>query len=360
MIFLGDLASPSAKTTECIDKVFSQNKDLFQGKMIICNLEGLIYEGPGIDDSRPVLFNDPSILNSLGKDRNSIVCLANNHTLDLPGMFTATVNRLTELKIGYCGAGISRKDALNPLFFSEGNRSFALFNGCWDFLLYNHPNPSEGVHISEIREDELLSAIRELRGSSPETSIIAFFHWNLDLETLPFPMYRTFSRALIDAGASVVVGAHSHCVQGGESYKDGFICYGLGNFFLPDNEYAAGNLEFPSFSRTSLGLEWNVENNEMLCHWFEYDSSGLEHRIDYVGSDLFDGSPGLKQFSPYRGLNENEYLSFFRMNRRKRLLIPIYSDYRRRRLNRFYTMLLRVRARIARLLAQLKVIKWQN
>lgn len=360
MIFLGDLASPSAKTTECIDKVFSQNKDLFHGKLIICNLEGLIYDGPGIDDSKPVLFNDPSILDTLGKDRNSIVCLANNHTLDLPGMFASTVNRLTELKIGYCGAGVSRKDAKNPIFFSEGTRSFALFNGCWDFLLYNHPNPSEGIHISEIREKELLSAIRELKDSSPETSIIAFFHWNLDLETLPFPMYRTFSRALIDAGASVVVGAHSHCVQGGESYKDGFICYGLGNFFLPDNEYAAGRLEFPSFSKTSLGLEWNIENNEMLCHWFEYDSSGIEHRVDHIGAEFFDDSPRLKYFSPFRDLNETEYLSFFRLNRRKKLLIPIYRDYQQETLNRLYTVTLKVRARIARLLAGLKIIKWQN
>ncbi|MBK8078814.1 MAG: CapA family protein [Saprospiraceae bacterium] len=33
-----------------------------------------------------------------------------------------------------------------------------------------------------------------------------------------------------DEGVNFIVGCHSHCVQGGEKYKDGYIVYGLGNF----------------------------------------------------------------------------------------------------------------------------------
>lgn len=360
MIFLGDLASPSAKVTSAINAVFSENSVLFEGKRIICNLEGLIYDGPTIDAEKPVLFNDPSILDVLGNSRNSVVCLANNHILDLPEMFAGTVRSLDDRKILYCGAGMSWDDAGKPLFFNEGNRSFAIFNSCWDFLLYNHSNPVAGIHVAETIEEKLISGIRDLKNSSPDLSIVAYFHWNLDLETLPFPMHRTFSRALIDAGASLVVGTHSHCVQGGERYKDGYIVYGLGNFFLPDNEYAAGKLVFPSISKISLGLEWDVLNDRMLCHWFEYSTYGNEHHICHTGAEIFENSQRLSEFSPFQGMNDIEYLSYFRNNRRKKMLIPVYRDHRNRTLNRLFTSLLRIRAKIARFLAELKIIKWQH
>ena len=44
---------------------------------------------------------------------------------------------------------------------------------------------------------------------------------------------------LRDSGVNVVVGCHSHCIQGGELYKEGVIVYGLGNFFIPWNTASA-------------------------------------------------------------------------------------------------------------------------
>ena len=75
---------------------------------------------------------------------------------------------------------------------------------------------------------------------------------------------------LIDNGASLIVGGHSHCVQGGESYKDGHIVYGLGNFFIPNSTYANGKLNFPAMSNLELVIEWSIKSNTILCHWFEY------------------------------------------------------------------------------------------
>ena len=41
--------------------------------------------------------------------------------------------------------------------------------------------------------------------------------------------------ALIDAGADLVIGNHSHCLQGMEAYKGKIICYSLGNFSFGGN-----------------------------------------------------------------------------------------------------------------------------
>ena len=255
MIFIGDIASPNNFSSECLKKSIIENPDIFSGQRIICNFEGLLSDNIRINGNRPILYNHSSVLKVLAQDVSPVLCLANNHTQDLPNCFGSTKKKLDESGILYCGAGYTKREAESPVIFLEGNQKVILFNYCWDFLNYNHKNPESSVYVAELKENILLETIRESRQIAPLSSIIVYLHWSLDLETLPYPMYRQFSRDLIDNGANVIVGAHAHCVQGGEKYKDGFIVYGLGNFFIPDNFFINGNLTYPDFAKTELVLE---------------------------------------------------------------------------------------------------------
>lgn len=360
MIILGDLASPNNSFSEVVGKVISDNPRIFEGKRIICNFEGLIYDGSELKLNEPILYNHSSILRVLKQGGSPVLCLANNHVLDLPAQFESTISQADAEGILSCGAGKSRKEAEKPVLFTEGDRTVALFNVCWDFLLYNHKNPRSGIHVAELKEQKLLDRIRKLKSESPEISVIVYIHWSLDLEILPFPMYRQLSRDLVSAGTDLVVGAHSHCVQGGESYENGFIVYGLGNFLIPDDAYAGGNLSFPAFAKLELALEWDMNSNKVLCHWFEYENSHGKHHLEYLGSDDFESSERLRELSPYRAKSDRAYLTYFKKNRRKKILIPVYRDYRRKFLNSFYTGILKTRARTAHFLARIKLIKWQN
>lgn len=360
VIFLGDLASPNIETAKTVAELFQNNQGIFSGKKIICNLEGLIYDGEKLKNNEPVLYNHSSILSVLARGNKSIFCLANNHVLDMPQHFNSTAALLKSEGHFFLGAGLSRKEAEEPLRFTGNAREFILFNACWDFLLYNHPNPRSGIHVSELREQKLITRIRDIKVSEPDCGIIVCIHWNLDLETLPFPMYRQFSRDLVTAGANLVLGTHSHCVQGGEKYRDGYILYGLGNFIIPNHEFAGGNLSFPSFAGKGLVLEWDSEKNKCICHWFTYSNKEGQHQMEYTGSEYFETGERLKDFTPYRDMDHKDYIYYYKKNRRKKILIPVYRDYRRRRLNAFYTVILKLRARTARLLARFHLIKWQN
>jgi len=53
---------------------------------------------------------------------------------------------------------------------------------------------------------------------------------------------RAFSHAMIDAGASMVLGSGPHVVRGIERYKGGLIAYSLGNFAGWSNFSQGGNL----------------------------------------------------------------------------------------------------------------------
>jgi poly-gamma-glutamate synthesis protein (capsule biosynthesis protein) len=50
----------------------------------------------------------------------------------------------------------------------------------------------------------------------------------------PTPEQRNVAKKIIDSGADLIIGNHSHVIQGFEKYKERWIFYSLGNFiFLP-------------------------------------------------------------------------------------------------------------------------------
>ncbi len=360
MIFLGDIAAPDKATSESLAFLLSRHCKIFDNKRLICNFEGLISDREPLNDTRPILFNHSSVPGTLNRGIAPVLCLANNHILDLPDNFDLTIRLINSEGAQYCGAGRSAKEASDHLTFFENGRKAVLINACWDFLLYNHKNPSAGVYVEEMDENRLISTISTLRQIDLDTSIITYLHWNLDLETLPFPMYGRLARALIDAGADLIIGSHSHCVQGGEKYRDKYILYGLGNFFMPGGIFAGGKIRYPEFARTELVFEWDPVQNNGICHWFESQDSQSGHDLLYKRSERFEDSVILKQYSPYQNMSDKDYLQYFRANRRKRFLIPIYKNHKSRIKNRLKTLFLKNRARFAYLLARLNLIKWQN
>jgi len=359
MIILGDIAVPNVKLARNLEEIFRTNGEIFKNQRVVLNLEGLIADNQTLKTETPVLFNHSELFDAFKKySCGPVALLANNHTLDLPEQFEPSVCFMQKEGIPFTGAGKTVEEAVKPAVFSEKGRDVYLFNYCWDFLLYHQKNPSAGIHVAEIEELKILEQISECRASNPDASIVVCFHWSLDLEILPYPMYRRFSKALIDAGANVVTGCHSHCVQGGEKYKDGYIIYGLGNFYIPWNEYANGNLRFPEFSKTTVALEWDPEKNSATCHWFEYRED--DKSLMLKNSEPFEDSLMLAEYSPYNGMTDKEYESYFKHHRRKSFLIPVFKDHKNVFINKFLTYLLKIRARIARKLAEINLIKWQS
>jgi len=360
MIFIGDIASPNEALTTCLDRVFLENEAIFTNKKIICNFEGLVFDGSQSEKNEPVLYNHPSVIKTLNRGRKPVLCLSNNHILDIPEQFDPTLSLLKGEGIIFTGAGRTKAEAETPAIFNDGGKTIILFNACWDFLLYNHRNPREGVYIAEINEISLIRNVKIYKMNQPAASIIVFLHWSLDLETLPFPIYRQFSKNIIEAGASLVIGSHSHCIQGGEKHKDGYIVYSLGNFFIPHNIFAKGKIVYPEFSNTELVLDWDSIGNTAKCHWFKYQHDGIQPTLIHLGSEDFDTSALLKTHSPFQGMTDEEYYPYYKKNRRKKILIPVFRNYNYRVTNRIYTMLLKSRARFARFLAQQNLIKWQS
>lgn len=78
------------------------------------------------------------------------------------------------------------------------------------------------------------AALEAMRREFGEASFdIVMVHGGAEWATAPSEAQRELYRSYVDAGADLVVGHHSHVVQGFESYRGALIAYSLGNFVFP-------------------------------------------------------------------------------------------------------------------------------
>jgi len=359
MLFLGDVASHTPACSAVFRRSLQQAGDIFDGHRVVANLEGLISDD-ALTTRTPVLYNHSSVVSALRDIDTAAVSLANNHTLDIPEQLEPTRSLLDANGMGYCGAGRNRLEAEQPARFTVDGKPVLMLACCWDVLMQHQINREGVCYVNPLRPKRMLEVVRQIGERVPEAVLVISMHWNFDLETRPFPMYRQLARDLIDAGASAVIGSHSHCVQGGERHGDGIIVYGLGNFFIPWFTFINGTIHFPDFSREELALAWDPATGEAVCHWFEYDYGNGAHRLVHRDSAPFEADPRLRELSPYAGMSTDEYLQWFKTARRKRRLMPVYRDYTHRLRNRSIDTYLRYRIRLARLLARWRVREWNN
>lgn len=76
--------------------------------------------------------------------------------------------------------------------------------------------------------DRVSAVIREARESVD--FLVISMHWGFGSTGELAEYQPEVGRALIDAGADIVIGAHVHAVQAVERYRDRIIAYGIGNF----------------------------------------------------------------------------------------------------------------------------------
>jgi poly-gamma-glutamate synthesis protein (capsule biosynthesis protein) len=158
-------------------------------------------------------------------------------------------------------------------------------------------------------------------------------HWNYELESYPQPAHRQLAFAAIDAGATAVVGHHPHRVGGIEDYRGGLVAYSLGNWWLPQGVFFGGRLSYRvRDTRLELALEL-APSGVHRCHWFAYEPSA--HALQYLRSEAVGDSEWVRERTPFAGMDRDDYLHWFRENRRQRKGLPVYVDYRHRWRNRF-------------------------
>lgn len=318
MLILGDLACPSkAISTRLIEDMKSMG--IFDNELILCNFEGLLAEKASLEDEK--LFNVEDVLRAFTPGQ-TIFSLANNHTYDYPEYIEETERILNSR--GFYTVGVRHEESLTPTVLTWRGIKYAFFAHCWDVYTRTNSNKINDISIVDNDYSTFVNAVAEYTQSHTEQRVICYFHWNYDFEKIPFPMHREIARFLAEAGVYSVVGGHSHVPQGGESINGCPVLYGLGNFFIPSDEYFGGALKYPKESLITTVLDIDDDTDDVSCYWLETDG---ENALSLIKTERFDEGSLINSYSPYRGMGDEEYVSYFKKYRTKKSLVPVFDRY---------------------------------
>lgn len=181
--------------------------------------------------------------------RLDVALLANNHAYDcLERGFDNTVAFLRDMGTVTLGAGRSAREAAEPLVLERRGVRLGLLNYVGH---ETHPNiPSTaGVFVNWFEEQRALSETSSLAADTD--AVLVHLHWGADaFVRTPSVEQRRVARKLADAGARIVVGGHSHVLQGHERWGRGYIFHGMGNFvFWPSQRPLETTIPWPRFVR---------------------------------------------------------------------------------------------------------------
>ncbi len=198
----------------------------------------------------------------------SAFTLANNHILDygIKG-FEDTLKLLAENRIAYFGAGYTREQAESPFLCERDGFRIAIFG------------VSRWTHAGVFRKaGTAMPGSKGIRKKIAQLKLSGYFvvimpHWGYEFIPYPPPADRRLARRWIDAGADVIIGSHSHELQGFEEYKGKFIFYSLGNFIFSGRDFPSNN-------------DWRLQKSCMVRLKVSPDHSYSWSLIPYLSSDL--------------------------------------------------------------------------
>ena len=174
-------------------------------------------------------------LKDIGTD---IVSLANNHCYDYgPQALVDTFSTLRNINMPYVGAGENITEASKPAYYMINGKTIAII-GATQIEGYANPETKEATETSPgvlrcLDTTRIKQVIEEAENNSD--FVICFVHWGTEKSDLIRDWQRSTAVDMIGAGADLIIGAHSHCLQGID-YIDGVpVFYSLGNYLFNSN-----------------------------------------------------------------------------------------------------------------------------
>ena len=245
--------------------------------------------------TKAFLFNapvdHPQALNASGI---KIVSFANNHVFDQgwPG-FAESREHLRESGLLITGTSDSSATAWQPVI-TEAHGIKVGWLGMTRWLngnrnpedpaqphvnFFPYPNDSGGAPGAD--EAQVLDAVKAARAQCD--LLVISIHWGVEYAITPRPEDIDIAHKMLDAGATVIVGAHPHVLQPVETYKtqdgrDTLIFYSLGNFLSNQSRsYVDG-----------LNPDSNGEPRDELIGLFsavrrDYGPAGILVELGHVG-----------------------------------------------------------------------------
>ena len=171
-----------------------------------------------------------AVLKDLGVD---LANLANNHVYDYGRVsLEDTLTTLSDAGIDYVGAGHNLEEAMSPVYYELDGKTVAIVAASRAEKNKMTPQATEDTPgILRCYDTTLfLETIKEADANAD--FVVAVVHWGTEYSYDLEEVQLSTGKEYLDAGADVIIGGHSHCLQGMEYYSGKPIIYSLGNFWF--------------------------------------------------------------------------------------------------------------------------------
>ena len=232
-------------------------------EIVVVNLETAITESTGAAGKTYTFKAPPARLAELVADGVDVVSLANNHGMDFGARGLAdTLAAADAVGMPLVGAGADADEAFAPWTTTVGDHRVAVL-GATQVL----DNAFESSWTADADSPGLASAKQPqrlveavARAAAEADTVAVMVHWGVEKQTCPTADQQGLARALVDAGADIVVGGHAHRLQGAGRMGTAVVGYGLGNlvFDTPDGSDGArtGMLRVRADGSGLLDYQW--------------------------------------------------------------------------------------------------------
>jgi poly-gamma-glutamate synthesis protein (capsule biosynthesis protein) len=224
-----DYLAPVARDPHGLDEL---RGTLGAADLAMVNLETAI-TGRGTKIGKEFHFRAPaSALETLASAGIDAVSMANNHGADYGAVGlrdTLAAKRTSPIPI--VGIGANQAEAFAPATLEAKGLRVAVFGASqvYEMTLANWSADEDSPGIASAAPTGRLRRAVEKAAQSHDL-VVVFMHWGLDYQTCPDGLSASTAQTLADAGADVVVGGHSHRVNGAGWLGSSYVAYGLGNF----------------------------------------------------------------------------------------------------------------------------------
>ena len=160
-----------------------------------------------------------------------LITMANNHVLDYgPVGLADTLAAAKAARFPYVGIGTNATAAWAPYVTTIKGMTIAIV-GVSQVAELASSWVATGTRPGEANAIDLNRTLAAVRAAKRLARIVVvFMHWGTEGVACPDPAQLSLAPKLAAAGASIIVGAHSHMLQGSGWLGHTFVAYGLGNF----------------------------------------------------------------------------------------------------------------------------------
>ena len=208
---------------------------LFAGAdLSMTNFESALISGDCTDPQpKQYVFHAPAAAITAFKAAGvTLVTEANNHGEDCgrPGLAQSLALARAQ-RYPIVGIGVNAAQAFAP-YRTVINRQRIAIIGATEVLDSNlmtswTATAAQAGLASAYEERELVSAVQAARKDND--TVVVFLHWGTETQECPNSVQVPLAKALVQAGADIVVGSHAHVELGAGYLGTALVDYGLGN-----------------------------------------------------------------------------------------------------------------------------------